>query len=220
MSAYTPANEPSPVTQAILDGRVLPLFFQPDVSLALRIARALLDGGAPALELTHRGPQAPEVFAAVRAQHPTDLLGAGTVLDAVTAQLYCDAGADFLVSPCWIATVADVANAHHVPYYPGAQTVLEVWTAWSAGAQLIKIFPGDVLTPAFVKALRGPLPHIPVLISGGVQATQTSVQQWREAGADVLGLGSRLVPQEAGDLNEAALKVRIQQVLQWARGAG
>lgn len=196
--------------QQILSVGVVPLFYTPDTHTALQLTAALQQGGLNVVEFTHRGEAAPSVFRALRAAHPHLTLGIGSVTDGQTAQAYVDAGADFVVSPCVVEAVAETLPAH-VPYLPGAQTVREVFLALQCGAPLVKLFPGEVLGPAFVKALLGPLPGTPTMVTGGVDATEDSLRTWFDAGARAVGLGSRLVPNLLG-LTEDERQARLQRL--------
>ncbi len=175
--------------------RVLPLF----TPAALEPSRARLDAlraaGIQAVELTARSPLAADHFAVLRRDAPDVLLGAGTILDAATAGSFLKLGADFLVSPCLVPEVAALCRAAGAAYLPGAGTVREVFEAQQHGAAVVKLFPGEVLGPAFVRALLGPFPAARVLVTGGVVPTRESVGEWLAAGALAVGLGSALFNQ-------------------------
>lgn len=185
------------VLNAIGDAGVLPLFYCDDVERSVRIVAALAQGGARAIEFTDRGPNARRVFAemAMRAAvQPQDvLLGAGSVRDPYAADWFIASGARFIVGPTFDADVATLCNLRRVPYLPGCATPTEVVTAEKSGVEFVKVFPGDVLGPAFVRAIRGPLPEAQVVVTGGVAATEASVRDWISAGAAALGFGSGLV---------------------------
>ena len=181
---------------AIADSGVLPLFYCDDAAQSVRIMDALADGGARAVEFTDRGPRARRVFAemAARAEgHPSMLLGAGSIRDPYAADWFIAAGARFVVGPSFDPDVATLCNLRRVPYVPGCTTATEIVTAEKSGVEFVKVFPGDTLGPAFVRAIRGPLPETQVVVTGGVAATEASVREWIAAGAAVLGFGSGLV---------------------------
>ena len=125
------------------------------------------------------------------------IIGAGSVVDAATAALYIQLGANFIVGPCFNSEVAVICNRRGIPYAPGCGSITEVGTAQQAGCDLVKIFPGDVLGPAFVKALLGPMPWSKVLITGGVKPDKENLESWFKAGAFAVGMGSNLFPKEA-----------------------
>lgn len=172
--------------------RMLPLFTPDDLEVAHHRLSVLQAAGLGAVELTARAPQAAAHFAALHISFPALLLGAGTVLNAFDARTFLDAGAAFIVSPCLIPDVATLCREYGVAYLPGAGTVREYWEAREGGAPIVKLFPGEVLGPAFVRALRGPFPDARVIVTGGVRPTPDGVGVWLEAGALAVGLGSQL----------------------------
>jgi 2-dehydro-3-deoxyphosphogluconate aldolase/(4S)-4-hydroxy-2-oxoglutarate aldolase len=182
---------------SIVDTGVLPLFYSDDADRARRIMDALRDGGARAIEFTDRGPNASAVFAtltAAAARHDRDaILGAGSIRDPFAADRFIAAGARFVVGPSFNAEVARLCNRRRIPYIPGCATPTEIVTAEESGSELVKVFPGDSLGPAFVKAIRGPLPDTQVVVTGGVAASEASINEWIAAGAACLGFGSALV---------------------------
>jgi 2-dehydro-3-deoxyphosphogluconate aldolase/(4S)-4-hydroxy-2-oxoglutarate aldolase len=185
------------VLVAAVDAGVLPLFFTPDPERALRITGALRAGGARVIEFTDRGPGAWNAFmrmAEEAARHDSEaILGAGSIRDAESADRFIATGARFIVGPTFSADVARLCNRRRVPYIPGCATATEIVVAEESGVELVKIFPGDALGPAFVKAIRGPLPETQVVVTGGVQASEASIRDWISAGAACLGFGSALV---------------------------
>jgi 2-dehydro-3-deoxyphosphogluconate aldolase/(4S)-4-hydroxy-2-oxoglutarate aldolase len=182
---------------SIVETGVLPLFFSADADRARRITDALREGGALAIEFTDRGPDAWSVFAALTAaaaRHDRNaILGAGSIRDPFAADRFIASGARFIVGPSFNSEVARLCNRRRIPYIPGCATPTEIVTAEEAGSELVKVFPGDSLGPAFVKAIRGPLPDTQVVVTGGVSASEASVNEWIGAGAACLGFGSALV---------------------------
>ncbi len=182
---------------SIVETGVLPLFFSTDADRARRITDALRAGGARAIEFTDRGPGAWSVFSALTeaaARHDRDaILGAGSIRDPFAADRFIAAGARFIVGPSFNAEVARLCNSRRIPYLPGCATPTEIVTAEESGSELVKVFPGDSLGPAFVKAIRGPLPDTQLVVTGGVLASEASVNEWIGAGATCLGFGSALV---------------------------
>ena len=188
---------------AALDAGVLPLFYTPDADRALRITAALREGGARVIEFTDRGPGAWTAFTALAAQaarhDPEAILGAGSIRDAEAADRFIASGARFIVGPSFSAQVARLCNRRRIPYVPGCATPTEIVAAEESGVELVKLFPGDSLGPAFLRAIRGPLPETQVVVTGGVQATEASVREWIGAGAACLGFGSALVTKAIAD---------------------
>ncbi|MGB9195924.1 MAG: bifunctional 2-keto-4-hydroxyglutarate aldolase/2-keto-3-deoxy-6-phosphogluconate aldolase [Terriglobales bacterium] len=148
-------------------------------------------GGVAALEITFTVPGASGVIEhlAKRAS-PQVLLGAGTVLDPETARIAILAGAQFVVSPSLNQDTARLCNRYQVPYMPGAATIREVVEAMESGADIVKVFPGEILGPAFVKAVKGPLPQAQLMPTGGVNLE--NVSDWIKAGSVALGVGGNL----------------------------
>lgn len=185
------------------------MFNTGDVQVAKSVLKAAYDGGIRAFEFTNRGDGAIEVFAELvryaGAELPGMIVGAGTVSDPGTAALYLQYGANFIVGPVLNPEVAPVCNRRLVPYCPGCGTVSEVNKAQELGCDLVKVFPGDVLKPAFVKALRGPMPWSQIMVTGMVELTRESLQAWFGAGVFCVGMGTALFPKDSlsgGDWEE------------------
>ncbi|MGA8442501.1 MAG: bifunctional 2-keto-4-hydroxyglutarate aldolase/2-keto-3-deoxy-6-phosphogluconate aldolase [Candidatus Sulfotelmatobacter sp.] len=158
---------------------------------AARIADACALGGIRALEITFTVPGAAGVIEHLAKKCSQEiLLGAGTVLDPETARIAILAGAQFAVSPALNSKTARLCNRYQVPYMPGAATIGEVIAAMECGADIVKVFPGEILGPAFVKAVKGPLPQAQLMPTGGV--TLENVAQWIHAGAVAVGVGGNL----------------------------
>ena len=158
---------------------------------ATQIAEACALGTVAALEITFTVPGAKDVIEhlAKKASHQI-LLGAGTVLDPETARIAILAGAQFIVSPALNPETARLCNRYQVPYLPGAATIREVIEAMECGADIVKIFPGEILGPAFVKAVKAPLPQAQLMPTGGVDLD--NVADWIKAGACAVGVGGNL----------------------------
>jgi 2-dehydro-3-deoxyphosphogluconate aldolase / (4S)-4-hydroxy-2-oxoglutarate aldolase len=165
------------------------------------VARALFEGGIDIIEVTFTVPNALESLAAVKMDLGSRvLLGMGTVLDPESARAALLAGAEFLVSPSLNLDVIRLCHRYDKLMMPGAFTPTEILTAWEAGADIVKVFPAEVVGPAFFKAIRGPLPQIRLMPTGGVDLN-TAVE-FLKAGACCLGVGSQLVePKAIADRN-------------------
>jgi 2-dehydro-3-deoxyphosphogluconate aldolase/(4S)-4-hydroxy-2-oxoglutarate aldolase len=176
---------------------------------ALRIGEGCAQGGAAAVEVTFSVPNATDVIRALSERFgASDLLvGAGTVLNPAMAREALDAGAQYVISPHFNpATVAFCVQAG-VAAMPGAMTPTEIVAAHEAGADVIKIFPGEIVGPAFIRAVRAPLPHIPLMPTGGV--TLDNIKQWFDAGVFAVGIGSYVsAPAKHGDLAGVANRAR------------
>jgi 2-dehydro-3-deoxyphosphogluconate aldolase / (4S)-4-hydroxy-2-oxoglutarate aldolase len=162
-----------------------------DPDQATRIAEACGLGNVAALEITFTVPGATAVIEHLaKKSYGQILLGAGTVLDSETARIAILAGAQFIVSPALNPETARLCNRYQVPYMPGAATIREVIEAMECGADIVKIFPGEILGPAFVKAAKAPLPQANLMPTGGV--TLENVADWIKAGSSAVGVGGNL----------------------------
>ena len=195
---------------------------------AIGATRALLKGGVRAIEITFTVPDAAGTIAQLsRAATASDLasdagallLGAGTVVTVEQANAAIDAGAQFLVSPCVVPGVLQVAQERGVAMMPGALTPTEIWTAFDLGGDIIKVFPASRVGPAYFKDIKGPFPQIPLLPTGGVDAGNAA--EWLGAGAVALGVGGKLVDRaaiKAGEWEVLTQRAReLVQVVQAAR---
>ena len=180
---------------------IVPVFYHADASVAKQVLKACYDGGVRAFEFTNRGDFAHEVFAELvkyaAAELPGMILGVGSVVDPATAALYLQLGANFVVGPVYNPAVVPVCNRRLVPYCPGCGSVSEVSAAQEAGCDLCKVFPGDVLGPAFVKGLRAPMPWSKIMVTGGVKPERANLEGWFKAGVTCVGMGSNLFPKDA-----------------------
>ena len=163
-----------------------------DSSQAARIVEACAQGGASAIEITFTVPAAAGIIEDLAKRYPADqiALGAGTVLDPETARIAILAGARFVVSPSLNTATAQLCNRYQTPYLPGAGTIREIVEAMETGANIIKIFPGETLGPAFVKAAKAPLPQASLMPTGGVSIDNAA--EWIRAGSVALGVGGSL----------------------------
>ncbi len=159
---------------------------------ASRIVEACAQGGATAVEITFTVPGAADIIEELAKRYPAEqmALGAGTVLDPETARIAILAGARFVVSPSLSAATARLCNRYQIPYLPGAGTIREIVEAMECGADIVKLFPGETLGPAFVKAARAPLPQAPLMPTGGVSIDNAA--EWIQAGSVALGVGGNL----------------------------
>jgi 2-dehydro-3-deoxyphosphogluconate aldolase/(4S)-4-hydroxy-2-oxoglutarate aldolase len=200
------------VRQRILEVKIVPVVRASSPEQALGAADAVRAGGIPIVEVTMTVPGAIEVIAALTRLMGSDvLIGAGTVLDAATAQKCLDAGAQFLVSPGFDAETVALARRLNVLIMPGSLTPTEVITAWKAGADFVKIFPcGNVGGPAYIKSLKAALPQIPMIPTGGVNLETAAA--FLRAGASALGIGGELISKAALDSgNFAAITESARQ---------
>lgn len=180
----------------VLDCGIVAVVRSPDSQQLVEVARALADGGVTVVEITMSVPNALDVLRQVRhALGDRLLLGAGTVLDPETARAALLAGAEYLVAPTVNLDVIRLCRRYDKLVVPGAFTPTEILTAWEAGADVVKVFPAEVVGPAFFKALRGPLPQVRLMPTGGVDLTTAAA--FLKAGACCLGVGGQLVEPKA-----------------------
>ena len=190
------------VLAALRDGGIVPVIRADSADTALRIVDALVSGGIRTLEITMTVPDAIGAIKAVSDRFGSSvLLGAGTVTSRALAEGSLDAGAEFLVTPCVVPDVIAVAKERGVAVLPGAMTPTEVFTAWSAGGDIVKIFPAsNVGGASYLKALKGPFPQIPLCPTGGVNLQ--TIGEFVKAGASAVGVGGELVSKAAIDAGD------------------
>ena len=179
---------------------MVPVFYHSDVETAKQVVKACYEGGVRAFEFTNRGDFAHEVFGElnkwVARECPEMVMGVGSIVDPATAALYIQLGANFIVGPLFNPEVAKVCNRRLIPYTPGCGSVSEIGFAQECGCDLCKVFPGDVLGPAFVKGLKAPMPWSQLMVTGGVKPTKENLEGWFKAGVTCVGMGSNLFPKE------------------------
>lgn len=189
------------VLTAIGETGIVPVFYNGDLEISKNVLKACYEGGIRAFEFANRGDFAHEVFGELvkyaNAELPGMILGIGSVVDPGTAALYIQLGANFVVGPLFNPAVAPVCNRRNIPYAPGCGSVSEVGAAQEAGCDLCKVFPGDVLGPAFVKGILAPMPWSKLMVTGGVKPTRENLEAWFKAGVFCVGMGSNLFPKEA-----------------------
>jgi len=180
------------VLSKIVDSGLVAVIRAESSQQAEQIAEACARGGAAAIEITFTVPGAVNVIADLAKIYQSGeiLLGAGTVLDPETARAAILAGAHFVVSPSLNVETARLCNRYQIPYMPGAGTVRDVVEAMESGADIVKVFPGEILGPAFVKAVKGPLPQAALMPTGGVSLE--NVAEWIHAGCVAVGVGGNL----------------------------
>ncbi len=184
------------VSEHILQSKLIPLFYEDDVNIVVDVVKALYEGGIRTIEFTNRGAKALDNFkalVAIKKDMPELYLGIGTIKNEEDAKKYIDAGADFLISPVFDASIADIAYLHKVLWIPGCMTPTEIHVAQSAGCNIVKLFPGNVLGPGFIEAIRPLFRDVHFLVTGGVEATEENILGWLKAGAAGVGLGSKLI---------------------------
>ena len=196
------------IFQAIVARRMVAIVRAASPDAALQMAEACIAGGITALEVAFTTPDASGVIKTLRGRHGAGvLLGAGTVLDPETARLAILAGAQFIISPSVDVATIRICQRYQVLSMPGAMTPTEIVTALEAGADIVKIFPAEVFGPAYIKALRAPLPHAPLMPTGGVSVG--NLADWFANGALAVGIGGSLTG-PAADGDYAAVTARAR----------
>jgi 2-dehydro-3-deoxyphosphogluconate aldolase/(4S)-4-hydroxy-2-oxoglutarate aldolase len=184
--------EKEKVITKICDGGLVAVIRAETSEQAKKITEACIAGGVTAIELTFTVPGAHEIISELAKLYSPEeiLLGAGTVLDPETARIAILSGAQYVVSPCLNINTVKLCNRYRIPIMPGAMTIKEVVEGMEAGADIIKVFPGELFGPTFVKAIRGPLPQARIMPTGGVSVD--NVGEWIKAGCVAVGVGGNI----------------------------
>ncbi len=207
-SLSTAAEKKSAILQLTLQQGVLPLYFNKDEDVSIAVLKALYEAGIRTVEYTNRGEAALQNFKALRRVCDTELtgmhLGIGTIKTAEQAKAFVDAGADYLISPGVVEAAAEVADKAGLLYVPGCMTPTEIIRAESFGATLVKIFPGNVLGPGFVSAIKELFSGLKFIITGGVEPEEGNLRGWFSAGAAAVGMGSKLITKQSLETKDYA----------------
>ena len=179
---------------------MIPLFYDPDIEISKNIVQASYQGGARLLEFTNRGDFAHEVFRELirfaNESLPGMIIGVGSVTDAASASHYLMNGANFIVTPVFREDIAIVCNRRKVLWSPGCGSLTEIAKAEEMGAEIVKLFPGNIYGPEFIKAIKGPQPWTSIMPTGGVTTEKENLEAWFDAGVSCVGLGSKLISKE------------------------
>ena len=188
------------VLKKIGETGMVPVFYHKDAEIAKKVIKACYEGGVRVFEFTNRGDFAHEVFAEcvkyAAIECPEMAMGVGSVVDASTAALYIQLGACFVVGPLFNPDIVPVCNRRLIPYCPGCGSVSEIGKAQEMGCDLVKVFPGDVYGPSFVKSVLAPCPWSKIMVTGGVAPTEENLSDWMKAGVYCVGMGSLLFPKD------------------------
>lgn len=180
---------------------IVPVFYHKDPQICRNVIKACAEGGIKVFEFTNRGDFAHELFSDLNKwaekEVPNLVMGAGSIVDAATAALYIQLGANFIVSPILNPEMARVCNRRKVLWTPGCGTLSEINYAEELGAEIVKIFPGSsVGGPDFVRAIKGPCPWTSIMPTGGVEPTLENLTEWFDAGVTCVGIGSNLITKD------------------------
>lgn len=176
---------------------ILPLYFYKDTEVSIQVLKALYSAGIRTVEYTNRGEAALTNFKAMKTVCETELqgmyLGVGTIKNGEQAQAFIDAGADYIISPGLVPTAAAVADKNNIFWVPGCMTPTEIIAAETLGAQLVKLFPGNLLGPDFMAAIKELFPKLLFMPTGGVDTSKENIGGWFKAGVCAVGMGSKLI---------------------------
>ncbi len=188
------------VANAMKETGLVPLFYHPDSEICIAIIKACYLGGARLFEFTARGDFAHDVFKEIiqftRIELPEMKIGVGSITDGAAASLYMQMGADFIVTPVVREDIAMVCNRRKVLWLPGCGSLTEIARAEELGCEIVKLFPGEVYGPQFVKGVLAPQPWTSIMPTGGVSPTLESLKSWFDAGVFCVGMGSQLISKE------------------------
>ena len=210
------------VANTMKETGLVPLFYHPDAEVAKQVVKACYDGGARLLEFTARGDFAHEVFGDLvkyaMAELPGMILGVGSVTDAAAASRFMSLGANFIVTPVLREDIALVCNRRKVLWSPGCGSLTEIARAEELGCEIVKLFPGGIYGPGFVKAIKGPQPWTSIMPTGGVSPTKESLSSWFDAGVTCVGMGSKLIKQDdQGSFHLAEIQSVVKDCLEQIR---
>ena len=210
--------------QALLQQKLLPLYYHQSAEVSVAILRALYEAGVRTLEYTNRGEHALENFKLLRKTVDKSLpglqLGIGTIKTKKAAKKFMDAGADFIVCPSFNEEVADTVQDAGLLWIPGCLTTTEIAAAEEAGATVVKIFPGNILGPSYISAIKEIFPDLKFMPTGGVEAEEKNLKSWFGAGVVAVGMGSKLISKELiAQEDYAGLKAATAKALQLVQAA-
>ena len=179
---------------------ILPLYFYKDEEISVEILKVLYNAGIRAVEYTNRGEAALKNFIKMRQVCDSELkgmyLGVGTIKDGNMAQTFIDAGADYIICPGLVESVAEVADTHDLLWVPGCMTPSEIIKAETMGAKMVKLFPGNILGAGFMAAIKELFPNLLFMPTGGVELDRGNIEGWFKAGVCAVGMGSKLVSKD------------------------
>lgn len=205
--------------QCLLEQKLLPLYYNDSAEVSVAILHALYQAGVRMIEYTNRGESAFENFKLLRKEVdknlPDFLLGIGTVKSRKQVKKFVEAGADFIVAPSINEEVGEVVDDAKLLWIPGAMTATEIARAENAGAQIVKIFPGSLLGPSYITAIKDIFPDLKFVVTGGVVAEENNLKAWFNSGVVGVGMGSKLISKQIiENKNYEGLKAAAAKALQ------
>lgn len=212
-------DKKSELLKLIPEQGILPLYFYKDTEVSIGVLKALFNAGIRTVEYTNRGEAALKNFKEMRKVCDTELkgmyLGVGTIKDAASAQAFIDAGADYLISPGLVEDAIKVADKNNILWVPGCMTPSEIIRAEQLGAKMVKLFPGNILGPAFLGAIKELFPNLLFMPTGGVDLDKENISGWFKAGVCAVGMGSKLISKQLLEQKDYA---KIEQLTKEAIG--
>lgn len=207
------------IIQQVKQQRLMPLFYHSDLQVCIGVVKALYKAGIRCIEFTNRGEAAKANFnaliAARKESMPDLFLAVGTIRTVEQAKDFMDAGADFLISPVFDAAICKLAQSKKVWWIPGCMTPTEIHVAEHAGCNFVKLFPGNLLGPAFVSGIKVLFPHVSFMPTGGVEPNRENLQAWFDAGVTAVGMGSTLITKKLIEENNfSAIENNTREVLE------
>ena len=188
------------VANVMKENGMVPLFYHPNIALGKKVLKACYDGGSRLMEFTARGDFAFEVFSELNKyaikELPGMILGVGSITDAAAASMFMQMGANFIVTPSLRVDIAQVCNRRKVLWSPGCGSLTEINAAEELGCEIVKLFPGDLYGPGFVKGIKGPQPWTSIMPTGGVSTDEANLKGWFDSGVTCVGMGSKLISNE------------------------
>ena len=211
-------NKKDLLLQLIPEQGILPLYFFKDTEVSLEVLKALYHAGIKTVEYTNRGEAALQNFKKMRELCDAELkemyLGIGTIKNGEMAKTFIDAGADFIICPGLVEDVATVCDKNNMLWVPGCMTPTEIIRAESLGAKMIKLFPGNILGPEFMSAIKALFPDLMFMPTGGVDLDKDNISKWLKAGVCAVGMGSKLVSKQLlEEKNYAKIEELAKQAL-------
>ena len=206
------------VVSKMVETGMVPLFYHSDIEIAKKILKACYEGGARLLEFTSRGDFAHQIFDElnkyVLTELPDMIMGVGSVTDSAAASLYMQLGANFIVTPVLREDIAVVCNRRKVLWSAGCGSLTEIARAEELGGEIVKLFPGSIYGPDFVKAIKGPQPWTSIMPTGGVSTEEDNLRVWFDAGVTCVGMGSKLISNEIlANEDFEVLKTKVAETL-------
>jgi 2-dehydro-3-deoxyphosphogluconate aldolase/(4S)-4-hydroxy-2-oxoglutarate aldolase len=193
-------------TDLLIAQKLLPLYYHHSFDVSIAILKALYEAGVKMVEYTNRGGAALENFRQMKTitetQMPGMMLGIGTIKNKETAIQYMDAGADFIIAPSMNEAVGEAVQSKGLLWIPGCMTPTEIAAAENAGATIVKIFPGNLLGPSYITAIKDLFPELKFVVTGGVEAEAENLRSWFKAGVVGVGMGSKLISKELVEQND------------------